>query len=494
MPRAPDATSFRIAVLPVAFLLAVICYGLVIRPQLLQQSPLPLEVIFLVASAFAISQLRLLGHSWPDIQASIVQRMSRGVPGFFVLFAIGMLIGSWMVSGTIPMLVHWGVGVMAPQWFYLLAFLVPVVFSTLTGTSWGSAGTVGVVIMGIAITMQADVGITAGAIIGGAYFGDKLSPLSDTTNMAALGADVDLFEHIRSMLWTTIPAAVIAAVLYTILGFVQPPLGAAANSDSAAFLVALERLFTFHWLLLLPPLLVLLGSIRRVPTIPLLGSAILLACLLALLVQPFSLASVCQSLTTGFTLDMVPNANELPAAVVQLVERGGLYSMREAIFVAFLVFFFVGILDRIHAMPIVVNRLFRFATSQAATVLAALGSAGITNALTANQYATSFIVGDAFKQRFDDLLIPRRVLSRSIEDTGTMIESLVPWHPTALFMVKTLGVPVATYWHWQFLTLGNLLIAPILAITGIGCAYGLRRGPVAAAAASPTTPPPNHPT
>jgi NhaC family Na+:H+ antiporter len=154
--------------------------------------------------------------------------------------------------------------------------------------------------------------------------------------------------------------------------------------------------------------------------------------------------------------------------------------MREAIFCAFLVFFFIGILDRIHAMPIVVGRLFGFAYTQSATVLAALSSAALTNALTANQYATSFIIGDAFKQRFDDLLIPRRVLSRSIEDTGTMIESLVPWHPTALFMVATLGVPVVDYWNWQLLTLGNLVIAPILAVTGIGCAYGTRKALAAA--------------
>tara|TARA_R110002072_G_scaffold87129_1_gene196553 strand:- start:6553 stop:8010 length:1458 start_codon:yes stop_codon:yes gene_type:complete len=478
MQRDPDATSFRTAFLPVGFLLAVLVYGLVVRPLWLDEPALPLEVVFLLASAFAVAQLRVLGHTWPQIQESIVQRMGRGVPGFFVLFSIGMLIGSWIVSGTIPMLVHWGVQVLDPQWFYLLAFVVPVVFSTLTGTSWGSAGTVGVVIMGIAISIDADVAITAGAVIGGAYFGDKMSPLSDTTNMAALGADVDLFEHIRSMMWTTVPAALFAATVYTIVGFVDTPVGSATTAESTAFLAALEQLFVFHPVLLLPPVVVLIGSIRRMPTIPVLGAAILLAAILALVVQPFSVISVCQSLTTGFTVDMAATANELPEAVVSLVTRGGLYSMREAIFVAFLVFFFIGILDRINAMAIVVGRLFGFARSQSATVLSALGSAGLTNALTANQYATSFIIGDAFKQRFDDLRIPRRVLSRSIEDTGTMIESLVPWHPTALFMVATLGVPVSEYWHWQLLTLGNLVIAPVLAITGIGCAYGThKQGP-----------------
>ncbi len=473
MQRDPDSPNFRTAILPVGFLLVVLLYGLLCRPLWLDQPKLPLEVIFLLASAFAIAQLRVLGHSWQQIQESIVHRLSRGMPGFFVLFAIGMLIGSWIVSGTIPMLVHWGVRVLDPQWFYLLAFLVPVVFSTLTGTSWGSAGTVGVVIMGIALSIDADVAVTAGAVIGGAYFGDKMSPLSDTTNMAALGAEVDLFEHIRSMMWTTIPSAIIAAAVYTVVGLVWPPTGNAATADSVAFLAGLDSIFTFHPVLLLPPVVVLIGSIRRMPTIPVLGTAILVASVLAMVLQPFTVASVCSALTTGFTADMATTDQDLPAGVVKLIERGGLYSMREAIFVAFLVFFFIGILDRIDAMPTVVNRLFRFARGQRDTVLSALGSAALTNALTANQYATSFIVGDAFKQRFDDLGVPRKILSRSIEDTGTMIESLVPWHPTAVFMVATLGVEVGDYWCWQILTLSNLVIAPLLAITGIGCYYRL---------------------
>lgn len=475
MPETAPPPTFRQAVLPVGFLVLVILYGLVLRPLFLGQPAMPLELVFVVAAAFAIAQLRILGHAWPDIQASIVHRMSRGVPGFFVLFAIGLLIGSWMVSGTIPMLVYWGVRLIEPRWLYLLAFLVPVVFSSLTGTSWGSAGTVGVVIMGIAISVGANLAITAGAVIGGAYFGDKLSPLSDTTNMAALGAEVELFDHVRSMLWTTVPSALFAATVYTIVGLVDPPSGSAGTPESAAFLEGLQRMFTFHWSLLLPPLVVLVGSVRRMPTIPVLGTAILLGALLALVVQPFSPASVFTSLTTGFTADMAPWAGALPDGVVALVERGGLYSMREAIFVAFLVFFFIGAIDRIDAMPIVVNRVFAFAKGQAATVLSALGSSAVTNALTSNQYATSFIVGDAFQARFDDRAIPRRVLSRSIEDYGTMIESIVPWHPTALFMVATLGIPVAAYWNWQLLTLANLVVAPVLAITGIGCFYGKRK-------------------
>ncbi|HEB54080.1 MAG TPA: sodium:proton antiporter [bacterium] len=455
--------------MPVGFLLLVIVYGLVLRPLLFGQPAMPIEVVFPLASAFALLHLRRLGHRWPDLQGAIIARLARGMSGFFVLFAIGLLIGSWIVCGTIPMLVHWGVQVIGPTWLYPLAFLVPAAFSTLTGTSWGSAGTIGVVILGVAQSLGGDLAVTAGAVIGGAYFGDKLSPLSDTTNMAALGADVDLFDHVRSMLYTTVPSALVALAVYVAVGIVSPPSGGEVALEP--FLAALEELFTFHPILLLPPAIVLFGCVRRLPTIPVLGAGVLCAVVLALGLQRFDSASVFTSLTTGFTIEMAPWAGSVPDEVATLVTRGGLYSMKEAIFAAFLVFFFIGMLDRIDAMAIVVSRVLRFARGQIAAVLSALAAAAVTNALTCNQYATSFIVGDALRARFDGDGVPRHVLSRSIEDTGTMIEPLLPWHPTALFMVATLGVPVADYWRWELLTLANLVIAPLLAITGIGCAY-----------------------
>lgn len=473
LASAPDRSpvSFGQAATPIGFLLAVIGYGLVARPLFLGQPSFPLELVFVLAAAFAVAHLRFLGHSWLEIQDSVVGRLAKAMPALFILFAIGLLIASWMVAGTIPMLVYYGIAIIRPEALYPLAFLVPVVFSTLTGTSWGSAGTIGVVIMGVGIASGANPGILAGAIIGGAYFGDKLSPLSDTTNLAALGAEVELFDHIRSMLWTTVPSATIALALYVILGLIQTPTAVASTTDAEAFSTALTTMFDFSLFLLLPPALVLWGSIKRYPTIPVLIGSVILATGLALVLQPFSLADVLLAVRDGFNADMATWMSTVPPEVQTLVNRGGLYSMREAIFTAFLVFFFIGAIDRIDAMPIVVNRVFRFAKTRSATILSALGATAVTNAMTSNQYATSFIVGDAFRRRFDDLGISRRVLSRSLEDTGTMLESLVPWHATALFMVATLGVPVADYWHWQFLSLANFIVAPVLAITGIGCFY-----------------------
>jgi NhaC family Na+:H+ antiporter len=362
--------------------------------------------------------------------------------------------------------------VIDPTYLYVLAFLVPVVFSSLTGTSWGSVGTIGVVILGIATALEAHLGITAGAVIGGAYFGDKLSPLSDTTNLAALAADVGLFDHIHAMLYTTLPSAILAALIYLALGFIYPPqVGAGEMEGLAPFLASLRLLFDFNIALLLPPVVVLYGSFKRKPTIPTLLTSVLLAAVLALVFQRYTLADVLQSMNKGFSTDMAAWAGTVPEATATLLNRGGLYALNEAIFTAFVVFIFIGAMDHIRAMPTVVERVFRFARSRAGTIIASLFASAITNALTSNQYATSFIVGDAFKSKYDALQIPRKVLSRSLEDYGTMVESVIPWTTTALFMIGTLGVPYQEYWHWQLLSLINFFVAPALALLGIGCFY-----------------------
>lgn len=472
MTREKKTIRFAHAVLPIAFLGMVILYGLIARPLFLRQEALSLEFVFVLASFFTVIELLYLGLSWTEIQTAIVNKIATALPAFFILFAIGVIIGSWMICGTIPMLVYYGLGLIDPKFLYLISFVIPIIFSTLTGTSWGSVGTIGVVLIGIATALDANLGITAGAVIGGAYFGDKISPLSDTTNLAALAADVDLFDHIKSMMVTTIPSALLAAGGYLILGFTHAPAAAASDFDSLRpFLNSLNELFSFHIILLLPPGIVLFGSLKKYPTIPTLISSAMVAFLLAVTVQRYSLGDASTALANGFDVSMAPWATDLSAQTVDLVNRGGLYSMSQAIFVAFLVFFFIGALDTIDAMPRVVARLFGFAKTRRATLLSTLASTGLTNALTSNQYATSFIIGDAFKSRFDKLKIPRKVLSRSLEDYGTMIESIIPWTTTAIFMVATLNVAWADYWYWQLLSLFNLLIAPLITISGKGCFY-----------------------
>jgi len=370
------------------------------------------------------------------------------------------------------MLIYYGISFINPAYIYLLAFLIPIVFSTLTGTSWGSIGTIGVVIIGVAAVIEANLGITAGAIVGGAFFGDKLSPLSDTTNLAAMATDVDLYDHIRSMMVTTFPSALIAAVIYFILGFVFPPSGSEINTEQVTLtLNSISSMFNFNGWLLIPPVIVLIGSIRKMATLPTLLTSSMSATLIALIFQPYSSADVMATIHRGFNSDMAYWINGAPENINILFSRGGLYELNEAIIFSIMVFVFIGSIDLIDSMPSIVDKTFGFIKSKASLIISSLFATAFTNGITSNQSATSFIIGDAFGRRYDESGISRKVLSRSIEDYGTMFESLIPWHATTIFLTMTLGVSYGEYWHWQLLSLINLIIAPTLAILGKGCFY-----------------------
>ncbi|CAL2095185.1 Na+/H+ antiporter NhaC [Tenacibaculum sp. 190524A02b] len=458
--------------LPIIFLFILITFGLIIGPRLFNSTPIPLEIIFLSAAIFTAAQLLFLGYEWIDVQNAIVKKITQGFPIILIFFSIGILIGSWMISGTIPMLVYYGIKIINPEYLYILAFTIPIIFSTLTGTSWGSIATIGVVIMGIATLANVDLGITAGAIVGGAYFGDKMSPLSDTTNLASAATGVKLFDHIHSMMYSTIPSAILAAIGFFSLSFIYPPLEKVDSQlTSQETLNAIENLFNFNILLIVPPVIVLIGSIKRKPTVPVMILSAFAASLLAFIFQDYTFENIIQTLLKGYNTTMATWAENIPNNIGTLFNRGGLYALNEAIFFTFMVFIFIGILDEIKTMPTLVQIVFKNVKKKWQLIISSLVATAATNALTSNQSATSFIIGDAFKPAYDKLKVSRKVLSRSIEDYGTMIETLIPWTASTLFIINTLGVPFADYWHWQLFSIFNFFMAPLLAITGIGCFY-----------------------
>jgi len=468
--------AFIHLLLPILFLLILIIYGLILQPQVFDQPPFPLEIVFLLAAAFSSGHLLFLGFKWERIQKAIVKKLAKGFPAILILFAIGLVIGTWIVSGTIPMLIYFGIKLIDPTYMYILAFVIPIIFSTLTGTSWGSVGTIGTVIIGVATSVDAHMGITAGAIIGGAYFGDKMSPLSDTTNLAAIAVNVDLYDHIKSMMYTTIPSAIMASIVFFAMGFVYPPsAGDISSVETTATLTALESMFNFNFVLIIPPLIVLYGSLKKMATLPTLLASSIIACVLALIFQEFDITNIMAVLKNGFDTSMATWMNVIPEQISTLLNRGGLFELNEVIVFTLMALTFIGTIDVTEAMPKIVNRVFGFTKTKSAVILASLASSSFTNAITSNQSATSFIVGDAFKKRYDKFGISRRVLSRSIEDYGTMIESLIPWTSTTLFMVATLGVSYQEYLPWQLLSLINLVVAPLLAILGIGCFYNKKK-------------------
>ena len=464
--------DFKKALWPLLFFIFLLVYGLFLHPQLMGQEMLPLEVLILLALSFSCLYLLKLGYKWKTIQDHIVKKSSEAIPVVLILFSIGVLIGSWIVCGTIPMLIYYGISIVDPDWIYLFAFLSCIIFSLLTGTSWGSAGTVGIVMLGIAQVYEADLAITAGAIVGGSFFGDKMSPLSDTTNIASLATEVPLFDHIRSMMYTTGPSAILAAIIYVCM---SP--GFSASNQVEFDLIQLEQtleglngLFNFNLILLLPLLVVIVGSIKAYPTTLTLLCSAWLAMILAIVFQEFALSDIFQSFNKGFSVDMGAKLN-VNDEVLKILNRGGLYNLIEGTTVVILVFAFIGSLNVLNSIDLVINRLMKGVKSRPKAVISTLTTALFTNLTTSNQYATSFIIGESFKKIFDKLKIPRRVLSRSIEDAGTMMENLAPWTPSGIFMATTLGVSALEYAPYQFLSWINILIAYFFAVTGIACFY-----------------------
>jgi len=264
----------------------------------------------------------------------------------------------------------------------------------------------------------------------------------------------------------------LACIGYFALGFIYP-IEATVNAmaQTEVILSGIESMFNFNLLLLIPPFIVLYGSIKRKATLPVLVISSFSAIILAMIFQKTSTTDVIYALYKGFDTSMVSWMNVIPEDLGTLFNRGGLYELSEPAIISIIVFIYVGAIDKINAMPIIVARVFGFAKKKSSTILSSMASTALINSITSNQYAASFVVGEAFQKEYDKKEIPRKVLSRSLEDFGTMLENMVPWHTTAIFMVATLGVPVADYWHWQFLSLINFVIAITLAITGIGCFY-----------------------
>ncbi len=457
------------AFVPIAFFFGLLIYGLLIHPLFLGGERLPVEVLVLMAFCFNVAYLSYWGYNWDDIMDKIISKVGESIPVLLILFSVGVLIGSWIVCGTIPMLIYHGISWINPQFIYVYSFFICIIFSLLTGTSWGSAGTIGIVMLGIAQVYGADLAIVAAAIVGGSFFGDKMSPLSDTTNIAALATDVRVGEHIQSMMYTTIPSAIIAAIAYWALSFqmeIKEATDPAMMQQVDETLRDLRSIFRFSPILLLPLVVVIWGSVTRKPIVMTLLGAAWLAMILAFSIQDFSLNDIFQSFNKGFSVEMAGAAN-VQSNVVQILNRGGLYNLIDGIVISLLIFAFIGTLDVIKAIDVCIEKIMKNVRSGRKLVITALSTTLLTNITTSNQYATSFIIGAAFVPRFNLLGIHRKVLSRSLEDAGTMMENLFPWTPSGIFMASALGVSAIEYGPWQFLSLINIVVAYFFAFTGM---------------------------
>lgn len=455
------------ALIPVVAMLLVLFIG----KGVLGFSTEPLLIIVACVAAFIAWRV---GCTWDDMLDEISQKIAKGMPAILILITVGAMVGTWMTSGTIPMMIYYGVQIVSPKWLLVTAFLITCLVSVATGTSWGSVATMGVALMGIASALGVNPAATAGAVIAGSYFGDKISPLSDTTNLAPLAAGSNLYEHIGHMFWTTVPATIVSLVVYAIVGL-NANTAAGATSEAVTNMMAqLDQMYDWNILILLPVILVLAGSLLKLPTIPVMILSTVVAGLEGIFMQGISLGNVLTSTVSGFNVTMItrPGFDAANAAfeVTKLLNRGGMNGIMSTTLLVFCAFCFAGIMSRAGCLEVVLKAILSVAKTTGSLILATVISC-ITMALTTgNSYLSILIPGEMFRDAYKERGLHPKNLSRTLEDAGTVFVPLVPWSAAGAYMAATLGVETLDYLPWAILCYTGFIFAIIYGYTGIGIA------------------------
>jgi NhaC family Na+:H+ antiporter len=415
------------------------------------------------------------GERWPDILEAIVNGISTAMSAILILLAIGALIGTWSISGTVPAMIYYGVQLLSPSIFYPTACLICALVSVSIGSSWTTAGTIGIGLMGIAQGLGLSPEITAGAVISGAYFGDKMSPLSDTTNLAPAVAGTELFTHIRHMVYTTGPSFLIALVGFTLVGFLGAgPAGEVALGTLPDVLAANFNLSL--WTLV--PLVVVLGlAVARYHALPVLLFGALLGAVFAVVLQPEVVAAYGGAGDIGRGLAMLKGAwislfdgyvaqtgNEV---VDDLLSRGGMSSVLTTIWLVISALALGAVLEHGGMLQRIIQGVIRAAKSTGSLIAAVIATSIGTNIVTGDQYIAIVLPGRMFRAEFRRRRLKARNLSRTIEDAGTLTSPLIPWNTCGAYMAATLGVATLAYLPWCFLNLVNPLVAMALGFRGI---------------------------
>ena len=430
-------------------------------------------LLLLCAFYAAIIGLRL-GYTYQEMEQGVTENFTASLPVIYILIAVGIVIGTWIYSGTVPYLIYLGLQLISPQLFLVTAWAITAIVSTATGTAWGSIATAGLALMGVANEMGIPLGMAAGAVIAGGVFGDKMSPLSDTTNLAPLICKVDLFDHIRHMFWTTIPASLVGLTVWFIVG--RGLTVDAANSASIAELSAnLSTIFNFNPILLLPPAIVIIGALLRKPTVPIMLLSAVVAIALGMGMHGFSFANGVSSCVGGFKTSMVTAAVAADAIaaenVVKLLTRGGISSMMTIVNTIICAYAFAGIVAKIGCLEVILHSLAGKVDCRwklvGVTVIAGLLLTFATGVASVPIIMIGFLMGDMYK----DMGLHGTNLSRTLEDCGTMWIPFVPWGASGIYYMDLLGVSVAEYAIWCIPCYMCVVFAMIWAFTGKGIRY-----------------------
>lgn len=375
------------------------------------------------------------------------------VPTLCLLMAIGVMIGTWLQSGTIATIIVWGLEMINPTWLLPLTLIFCAVLSLVTGTSYGSVGSAGVAMMAIGNAMGINPGMVAGAVICGAMFGDKLSPLSDTTNLAPAVAGCKLSDHVRSMLWTTIPTFLISLVLFTILG-IQQTGGGDRVSDMTAYVTALNGEFHLGIVTMIPAVLIIILLLSKVNAISALGLSAFAAGAVSFFYQNATLQSIIRVAYNGY-------ATTIEEGILKtILNRGGMSSMMQYVAIISFAVGMGGMLEKLGVLDHILNAIVKWVKSDGTMILATIITGYVTSIISCSQPMAHVLTGRLMAPVFKQRGVAPEILSRSLEDSGTLSGPMIPWHGYCVYMAGTLGVAWGAFFPYLFL----LYLTPIFSV------------------------------
>ncbi|GBV15323.1 putative Na+/H+ antiporter [Staphylococcus aureus] len=426
---------------------------------------IPIQVLLIIASAYATWIAKRVGLTWQDLEKGIAERLNTAMPAILIILAVGIIVGSWMFSGTVPALIYYGLDLLNPSYFLISAFFISAVTSVATGTAWGSASTAGIALISIGNQLGIPPGMAAGAIIAGTVFGDKMSPLSDTTNLAALVTKVNIFKHIHSMMWTTIPVSIIGLLVWFIAGFQFK--GHSNDKQIQTLLSELAQIYQINIWVWVPLIVIIVCLLFKMATVP----AMLISSFSAIIVGTFNhhfkMTDGFKATFSGFNESMI-HQSHISSSVKSLLEQGGMMSMTQILVTIFCGYAFAGIVEKAGCLEVLLTTISKGIHSVGSLIcitviccIALVFAAGVASIVI-------IMVGVLMKDLFEKYQVSRSVLSRTLEDSSTMVLPLIPWGTSGIYYTNQLHVSVEEFFIWTVPCYLCAIIAIIYGFTGIG--------------------------
>jgi NhaC family Na+:H+ antiporter len=465
MEKSHKEPSLLLSLLPILFLIILLAANVYIFSDDSSYGPNQMALIF--AAAFAAVLSFKLNYTWDEILDSIVKSITSAMAAILILLMIGSLAGTWLISGVVPAMIYYGLEILSPTIFLFAAVIVSAIVSLATGSSWSTAATIGIALMGIGQALGIHEGLIAGAIISGAYFGDKMSPLSDTTNLAPAMAGTDLFTHIKYMALTTGPSIIITLIIFLIWGFtIDGNAGLGAVEEVQA---AIASKFEINLFLFIVPAAVIFLIIKKMPALPALFIGTILAAIMAIIFQPqiitivagtdeFTIRACYEAvLKAMFTETNIATGNSM---VDELLTASGMEGMLPTVWLIVCAMIFGGVVEGNNMLKRIATTIIGFAHSTGSLIAATAGTCITFNLTASDQYIAIVVPGRMYAKEFKDRGLAPENLSRTLEDSGTVTSVLIPWNTCGAYQSSVLGVATLTYLPYCFFN----IISPFMTI------------------------------